>query len=126
MSAGITPTINFKTEPFVLTDNSWYTRGDKPPIGCKCLIHHACWCKDIYHEVKIAAITDEYLIVKEDDSEQHYYINQITFKPSKTEREKVIENMVEIMKSTGSANLEINAVALYNAGYCKYSDKESL
>ena len=76
-------------------DSSWYERGELPPIGCECLIHHVCWYKDIYREVKIVATTEDYLIVKEYGREQHYHLNQITFKPSKTEREKAIDELAE-------------------------------
>ena len=73
--------------------SSWYERGELPPVGCECLIHHVCWYKDIYRKVKIVATTEDYLIVKEDGREQHYHLNQITFKPRKTEREKAIDSL---------------------------------
>ena len=63
------PVIN-KIEKFEEVDESWYTRGEKPPVGCDCLIHHVAWYKDKYEKVRIVAITEEYLIVKYENMEQ--------------------------------------------------------
>ena len=101
--------------------SSWYERGELPPIGCECLIHHVCWYKDIYRKVKIVATTEDYLIVKEDGREQHYHLNQITFKPRETEREKAIDEMKSLCAYPGSWNSTYKsfAEALYAAGYRK-------
>ena len=102
-------------------DNSWHERGDLPPVGCECLIHHVCWYKDIYRKVKIVATTEDYLIVKEDGREQHYHLNQITFKPRETEREKTIDEMKSLCAYPGSwcSTYKSFAEALYDAGYRK-------
>ena len=76
------------------TDNSWYERGELPPVGCECEIKHRCWCG--FERFTVVAITKEYVIV-EDDSivarEQHYHLRDVTFRPLRTEREKAIDSL---------------------------------
>ena len=119
MRAGIVPIIDFSADPFVLMDDSWYTRGEKPPIGCECLIHHAAWYEDKYEKVKIVAITEEYLIVRYASFEQHYPLNQISFKPIQTRRDKAIEDMLLVLSDLDGCSLKDIVSALYDAGYDK-------
>lgn len=102
-------------------DNGWFERGELPPVGEACEIHHKFWADESHHKVKISAITDEYLIVKYESFEHHYLINDIEFRPIRTEREAAIEDMVSVMSATKRANFDINAAALYDAGYRKES-----
>ena len=108
-----------KIEMIEEIDMSWYTCGEKPPVGCECLIHHAAWCKDKYEKVKIAAITEEYLIVRYASFEQHYPLNQISFKPTQTERDKAIEDMLLVLTDLDGCSLKDIVSALYDAGYDK-------
>ena len=102
-------------------DNSlWYTRGEKPPVGCECLINLAGWCKDKYEKVKIVAITEEYLIVRYASFEQHYPLNQISFKPIQTKRDKAIEDMLLVLIDLDGCSLHDIVSALYDAGYDKH------
>ena len=119
MRAGIVPIIDFSADPFVLMDDSWDTRGEKPPVGCECLIHHAAWYKDKYEKVKIVAITEEYLIVKYENMEQHYPLNRISFKPTQTRRDKAIEDMLLVLSDLDGRSLKDIVSALYDAGYNK-------
>ena len=107
-------------------DNSWYERGELPPIGCECEIKHKCW--NVFERFTVVAITKEYVIV-EDDSvvarEQHYHLHDMTFRPLSTEREKAIDEMVGILKAKfnrpgvdGIAVFDI-VNELYAAGYRK-------
>lgn len=108
-----------KIEMIEEVDMSWYTRGEKPPIGCECLIHHAAWYEDKYEKVKIVAITEEYLIVRYASFEQHYPLNQISFKPIQTKRDKVIEDMLLVLTDLDGCSLKDIVSALYDAGYDK-------
>ena len=100
-------------------DNSWHERGEFPPVGCECEMKHRLWIKP--KEVKIAAITKEYVIVVDGQCEQHYYLRDITFRPLRTEREKAIDEMKSLCAYPGSWNSTYKsfAEALYDAGYCK-------
>ena len=101
-------------------DNSWYERGELPPVGCECEIKHKCWCG--FERFTVVAITKEYVIV-EDDSvvarEQHYHLHDMTFRPLRTEREKAIEDMSRVMHEHDSVINDVTLGALYDAGYRK-------
>ena len=79
--------------------NSWHERGELPPVGCECYIRHSCWNSEKYEKVTVAAITNEYVIVKYATFEQHYMLKDISFRPLRTEREKAID---EIAASIGA------------------------
>ena len=72
-------------------DNGWFERGDLPPVGLMCEIRHSCWNSEKYEKVTVAAITNEYLIVKYATFEQHYMLKDISFRPIRTERDVLIE-----------------------------------
>ena len=103
-------------------DNSWYERGELPPVGCECEIKHKCW--NGFERFTVVAITKEYVIV-EDDSvvarEQHYHLYDMTFRPLSTERERAIDEMKLLCAYPGSWNSTYKsfAEALYAAGYRK-------
>ena len=98
-------------------DNSWRERGEFPPVGCECEIMHKCWIEP--NEVKIAAITKEYVIVVDCQREQHYHLRDITFRPLRTEREKAIDDMIAAIDHIKEGNFQTLIGALYDAGYRK-------
>ena len=98
-------------------DNSWHERGELPPAGCECEIMHRLWIKS--KEVKIAAITKEYVIVVDGQCEQHYYLRDITFRPLHTEREKAIDEMANLIAKSVFGSAKCQAEKLYEAGYRK-------
>ena len=75
-------------------DNGWYERGELPPVGVECDIRHSCWNSEKYEKVTVAAITNEYLIVKYVTLEQHYMLKDISFRPIRTERE-ILADLIE-------------------------------
>ena len=96
-------------------DNSWYERGELPTVGGECEIMHRLWIKP--KEVKIAAITKEYVIVVDGQCEQHYYLRDITFRPLRAEREKAIDEMGATLRNRGSAISDVILGELYDAGF---------
>ena len=100
-------------------DNSWHERGEFPPVGCECEIKHKCWGE--FRRVTVAAITKEYAIVDDDSvvaREQHYYLRDVTFRPLRTEREKAIEEIAELVRD-GLVSPEMAkefAIKMYDAG----------
>lgn len=70
-------------------DAHWFERGELPPIGCECDIRHACWPSDKFESVRILAITEEYLIVKAGYGEQHFLIKDISFRPIRTDADRL-------------------------------------
>ena len=93
-------------------DNGWYERGELPPVGVECDIRHSCWNSEKYEKVTVAAITNEYLIVKYVTLEQHYMLKDISFRPIRTERDVLIE----IIKKTDDTDDRI-ADAILAAGF---------
>ena len=104
-------------------DNSWHERGEFPPAGCECYIRHSCWNSEKYEKVTVAAITNEYLIVKYATFEQHYMLKDISFRPLRTEREKAIDEMVLAIDHIKEGNFETFIGALYDAGYRRVASK---
>ena len=101
-------------------DNSWHEHGEFPPIGCECEVKHKCWGG--FERVTVVAITKEYAIV-EDDSvvarEQHYHLHDMTFRPLRTEREKAIDDMANLIARSVFGSAKCQAEKLYDAGYRK-------
>ena len=97
-------------------DNSWHDRGELPPVGCECDIRHSCWNSEKYEKVTVAAITNEYVIVKYATFEQHYMLNDISFRPFRTQREKTIDKMANLIASSAFGSAKYQAEKLYDAG----------
>ena len=100
-------------------DNAWHERGELPPVGYECDIRHSCWNSEKYEKVTVAAITNEYVIVKYATFEQHYMLNDISFHPLRTEREKAIEEMANLIAKSVFGSAKCQAEKLYDAGYRK-------
>ena len=101
-------------------DNSWHERGELPPVGCECYIRHSCWNSEKYEKVTVAAITNEYVIVKYATFEQHYMLKDISFRPIRTEREKAIDAACDIICKNGVHDFEREVITkLYDAGILK-------
>ena len=84
-------------EKFRFDRDDWHERGELPPVGVECDIRHSCWNSEKYEKVTVAAITNEYLIVKYATFEQHYMIKDISFRPIRTERDVLLSIIVEEM-----------------------------
>ena len=85
--------------------DSWHERGERPPVGCECEIHHEQWPNDDWEIVRIMAITEEYVIVKYHRCEQHYLLANMKFRPLRTEREDAMEEIIKAMIDTATAKL---------------------
>ena len=99
-------------------DISWHERGEFPPVGCECYIRHSCWNSEKYEKVTVAAITNEYVIVKYATFEQHYMLNDISFRPLRTEREKAIDAACKAIGGVDKNGLLI-IERIYDAGLLK-------
>ena len=99
-------------------DSSWHDRGEFPPVGCECYIRHSCCNSEKYEKVTVAAITNEYVIVKYASLEQHYMLNDISFRPLRTEREKAIDAVCMAIGDVGEDGLLL-IERLYDAGLLK-------
>ena len=103
-------------------DNSWHERGELPPVGCECEIRHNCWRE--FQRITVVAITREYVIVEYDSvvaREQHYHLSDMTFRPLRSEREKAIDEMANLIAKSVFGSAKCQAEKLYDAGYRKVS-----
>ena len=100
------------------TASSWHDCGEFPPVGCECDIRHSCCNSEKYEKVTVAAITNEYVIVKYATFEQHYMLNDISFRPLRTEREKAIDAACKAIGGVGEDVLLI-IERIYDAGLLK-------
>ena len=99
-------------------DNGWFERGELPPVGAVCEIHHQLWSGGKFEAVKISAITKDYLIVEYERYEQHYLRKDMSFRPIRTEREVAIDEMQSDIAERW-ANCEELAKYLVDKGWVK-------
>ena len=78
-------------------DNGWFERGELPPVGAECEIHHQCWNDGKFERVQIAAITKEYVIVDDLKHEQHYSRKHMSFRPICTKRKMAIDEIANVI-----------------------------
>ena len=100
-------------------DNSWYERGELPPVGtiCEMIDDRATWreCKIIAHEDGacigwIASLNSPF-----------YTYDKSEFRPLRTEREKAIDEMIKLI-GHGYMSAEMArelAIKMYDAGFHK-------
>ena len=98
-------------------DNSWYERGELPPVGtiCEMIDYRATWreCKIIAHEDGacigwIASLNSPF-----------YTYDKSEFRPLRTEREKAIDEMIKLI-GHGYMSAEMArelAIKMYDAGF---------
>ena len=98
-------------------DNSWYERGELPPVGtiCEMIDDRATWreCKIIAHEDGacigwIASLNSPF-----------YTYDKSEFRPLRTEREKAIDEMIKLI-GHGYMSAEMArelAIKMYDAGF---------
>ena len=104
-------------------DNSWYERSELPPVGCECEAFDSNENK--WMRVEVIAIREGYVMMwcreclrgfQSDDKSR--------FRPLRTEREKAIDSLIEIicaggeLSKDGSAAREI-AERIHDAGVLK-------
>ena len=110
-------------------DNSWYERGEFPPVGCECEFCNsddewADWLHSVF--VGFDSTGNGVVSVFGDDKGVLWISNNSSdFRPLRTEREKAIDEMVDILKAkfdlhgVGSVAVVNIVDELYDAGYRK-------
>ena len=106
-----------KVEQTTQPDNSWHERGELPPVGtiCEMLDDRAMW-----HECKIIAHEDGACIGWMTSHNAPFYsYNRNEFRPVRTEREKAIDEMADLIAKSVFGSAKCQAEKLYDAGYRK-------
>lgn len=101
-------------------DNSWYERGELPPVGCVCLYVISGRCT---YEVEITAHTKLGICFVEVGKPFENYVSKTAgnhrFFPLRTEREKAIDEMADLISKSVFGSAKCQAEKLYDAGYRK-------
>ena len=99
-------------------DNSWYERGELPPVGCECsAMRDGNWVKVEVLRHRVNKNGMNVAAVMNCDSFNVFWATD--FRPLRTEREKAIDEMVSIIKGAAFQDPEFTASILYDAGYRK-------
>lgn len=100
-------------------DNSWYENGELPPVN-----------KQVLHDGNIVLIVahlfngnDKYAAFQHIDGNGCGYSHAKSFRPTKSDREKAIEDMQGIMAKANAFSYIESAKKLYDAGYRKVEGK---
>ena len=96
-------------------DNSWYERGELPPVGtiCKMIDDKNTWL-----ECEIVAHKNSFCIGWISSRNAPFYTDDKSeFRPFHTERENVIKQMDEALRNRGSAISDVILGELYDAGF---------
>ena len=102
-------------------DNSWHERGELPPVGCECEYKPVNdWVK-----CKVLFAGDSLYVLGVQEVEICVRVLDVDFRPLRTEREKAIDEMVDILKAKfnrlGGDGITVAGIVdeLYDAGYRK-------
>lgn len=91
-----------------------------PPVGTECEVS---WCGSKRENKKIIAVTKEHIIVTDGNRESSFLITDCEFKTIRTERDKFVDSVSEILKpSPIGVDVKLAAVKLWNAGYRKVTE----
>ena len=100
--------------------SSWYERGELPPVGCVCEYKpNNDWVK-----CKVLFAGDSLYVLGVQEFELCVRVLDVEFRPLRTEREKAIDSLIEIicaggeLSKDGSAAREI-AERIHDAGVLK-------
>ena len=98
-------------------DNSWHERGELPPVGtiCKMIDDKNTWL-----ECEIIAHKNSFCIGWISSRNAPFYTDDKSeFRPLRTEREKAIEEMANLIAKSVFGSAKCQAEKLYDAGYRK-------
>lgn len=99
-------------------DNSWYERGELPPVGVYCCGYVTQ--EDRWIEIEVIAHRDSHVLGWSGGEKRGFRSNGVKcFRPINTEREKAIEDMSRVMHEHDSVINDDTLGALYDAGYRK-------
>jgi len=101
-------------------DNSWHERGEFPPAGCECEVKDG----GVWHKTHIVGFDDDGYCVYTSpwNSLARDYdgdMCQSNFRPLRTEREKAIDEMANLIARSVFGSAKCQAEKLYDAGYLK-------
>lgn len=117
-----------------MSDNSWYEKGDLPPVGSKAIVDSED-CRDGYVRSFNGMIVDIVLHMTDNQGDSIAVFSMIDpsdrdclkfhgmmrncFKPIKSEREAAVEEIQIIVSQGDNISLKLISERLYDAGYRK-------
>lgn len=103
-------------------DNSWHERGELPPVGCECSA--VCDGQWVTVEVLRHRVNNAGMNVAAVMSCASFNVFWATdFRPIRTEREKAIDEMANLIARSVFGSAKCQAEKLYDAGYRKIASK---
>ena len=106
-------------------DNSWHERGELPPVGGECeALYRGEWVPVIV----IGIDSSGYCVFEvpecmNDEPPYDGIREQANFRPLRTEREKAIDDLTDLISACSFAPVKIQAEKIYDAGYRKEQTK---
>lgn len=103
-------------------DNSWFERGELPPVGVKCEVYGALGQYNEWHKCEIFAVEFGRVFIKNDKGFTDRSITNIRFRPIKTERENFIDAAIKVVTPEDSKMISTNTASnlfgkLYDSGF---------
>ena len=103
-------------------DNSWHERGELPPVGATA--EKKCKSATIWTEIKIVAAGNQLVIFGYPSGEEAFgEWSDYDFRPLRTEREKAIDEMADLIAKSVFGSAKCQAERLYDSGYRKEKSK---
>ena len=100
-------------------NNSWYERGELPPVGTTCEMIDD---KNTWLECEVISHKDGSCIGWIPSRKAPFYTyDKSDFRPIRTEREKAIDEMANLIARSVFGSAKCQAEKLYDAGYRKVS-----
>ena len=95
-------------------DNSWHERGELPPVGCECEVFDGDdWLKSFI----VGRSRSGDVVVQTRNG--YFEASHAKFRPLRTEREKAIDEMADLIAKSVFGSAKCQAEKLYDAGYRK-------
>ena len=96
-------------------DNAWHERGELPPVGCECEYKPVNdWVK-----CKVLFAGDSLYVLGVQEVEICVRVLDVDFRPLRTEREKEIDEMANLIAKSVFGSAKCQAEKLYDSGYRK-------
>lgn len=99
-------------------DNSWYERGELPPVGVYC--HGHVTQEDKWIQIEVIAHREGHVLGWANGEKRGFSANNVKcFRPLRTEREKAIDELASVSGIRARDGAREIAERIYDAGYRK-------
>ncbi|UCS82873.1 hypothetical protein vBYenSP400_83 [Yersinia phage vB_YenS_P400] len=118
--------VNYVTKELFMKAREQQMNNEKwmPKVGEVCEFRHKGWAIISWSTAEVAAMTDEYLIVRYEysNSEQHYNLADIEFRPLKSPKGLATEAMKKEWRKVAGDSIGGDLISIYDAIYDAIAD----